>query len=67
MAEFFVPKSGWVPVDISGTLVHKPNDPNALFGKARLLAGPEVILIQCKRQSGSHKVAINLLRLMGRH
>jgi hypothetical protein len=32
MAEFFVDKSGWVPVDIAGTLVHKPKDPNALFG-----------------------------------
>ena len=34
MAEFFVEKSGWVPVDISGTLVQKPMDPNALFGNA---------------------------------
>jgi hypothetical protein len=32
MAEFFVEKSGWVPVDVSGTLVHKPKDPNAFFG-----------------------------------
>jgi transglutaminase-like putative cysteine protease len=32
MAEFFVDKSGWVPVDISGTIVHKPKDPNAFFG-----------------------------------
>ncbi len=32
MAEFFVPGSGWVPVDISGTIVHKPNDQNAFFG-----------------------------------
>jgi hypothetical protein len=32
MAEFFVDKSGWVPVDIAGSLVHKPKDPNALFG-----------------------------------
>jgi hypothetical protein len=32
MAEFFVEKSGWVPVDISGTIVHKPKDPNAFFG-----------------------------------
>jgi hypothetical protein len=32
MAEFFVEKSGWVPVDISGTIVHKPKDPFALFG-----------------------------------
>jgi transglutaminase-like putative cysteine protease len=32
MAEFFVEKSGWVPVDISGTIVHKPKEPNALFG-----------------------------------
>jgi hypothetical protein len=23
---------GWVPVDIAGTLVHKPTDPNAFFG-----------------------------------
>jgi hypothetical protein len=32
IAEFFVEESGWVPVDISGTIVHKPRDPNALFG-----------------------------------
>jgi len=32
MAEFFVEKSGWVPVDISGTLVHQPKDPYAFFG-----------------------------------
>jgi hypothetical protein len=32
IAEFFVAKSGWVPVDIAGTIVHKPKDPNALFG-----------------------------------
>jgi hypothetical protein len=32
MAEFFVAKSGWVPVDISGTLVHKPANPYAFFG-----------------------------------
>lgn len=32
MAEFFVEKSGWVPVDISGTIVHKPKDSNAFFG-----------------------------------
>jgi hypothetical protein len=31
-AEFFVEKSGWVPVDISGMIVHKPKDPNAFFG-----------------------------------
>lgn len=34
MAEFFVEKSGWVPVDVSGTIVHKPNDRNAHFGNA---------------------------------
>jgi len=34
MAEFFVEKSGWVPVDIAGTIVHKPKDPNAFFGSA---------------------------------
>jgi hypothetical protein len=32
MAEFFVPKSGWVPVDVSGTIVHKPQNPYAFFG-----------------------------------
>lgn len=32
MAEFFVSKSGWVPVDVSGTVVHRPRDPGALFG-----------------------------------
>jgi len=32
MAEFYVDKSGWVPLDISGTIVHKPPDPNTLFG-----------------------------------
>jgi hypothetical protein len=32
MAEFFVEKSGWVPVDIAGTIVHKPKDPYAFFG-----------------------------------
>jgi hypothetical protein len=31
-AEFFVDKSGWVPVDIAGSLGHKSKDPNALFG-----------------------------------
>ena len=34
MAEFFVEKSGWVPVDISGTIVHKPKDRNAFFGNS---------------------------------
>jgi hypothetical protein len=34
MAEFYVEKSGWVPVDIAGTIVHKPADPNALFGNS---------------------------------
>jgi hypothetical protein len=34
MCEFFVPKSGWVPVDVAGTIVHKPKDPNAMFGNA---------------------------------
>ena len=33
-AEFFVEKSGWVPVDIAGTIVHKPKDPNAFFGNS---------------------------------
>jgi hypothetical protein len=32
IAEFLVEKSGWVPVDIAGTIVHKPNDLNAFFG-----------------------------------
>jgi len=32
MAEFFVEKSGWVPVDIAGSLGHKPKDLYALFG-----------------------------------
>ena len=32
MAEFFVDKSGWVPVDITGTMPHKSEDPDALFG-----------------------------------
>ena len=32
IAEFFVPNSGWVPVDVSGTIVHQPNDPGAFFG-----------------------------------
>jgi hypothetical protein len=32
IAEFFVDKSGWVPVDIAGTLVHKPKDSYAFFG-----------------------------------
>ncbi|MGA2070427.1 MAG: transglutaminase-like domain-containing protein [Sedimentisphaerales bacterium] len=32
MAEFFVDKSGWVPVDISGMIVHKPKDPDAFLG-----------------------------------
>lgn len=31
-AEFFVRGSGWVPVDISGTLIHKPKNSYALFG-----------------------------------
>ena len=31
-AEFFVEKCGWVPVDISGTIVHKPKSPDAYFG-----------------------------------
>jgi hypothetical protein len=31
-AEFFVKKSGWVPVDVSGTIVHRPKNPNAFFG-----------------------------------
>ena len=34
VAEFFVEKSGWVPVDVSVTMVHKPKDPNAYFGNA---------------------------------
>jgi hypothetical protein len=34
IAEFFVNRSGWVPVDISGTIVHKPKDPNFYFGNA---------------------------------
>jgi hypothetical protein len=34
VAEFFVEKSGWVPVDIAGTIVHKPKDPNAFFGNS---------------------------------
>ena len=34
MAEFYVKKSGWVPVDISGTIVHKPKDSYAFFGNA---------------------------------
>ncbi len=33
-AEFFVDHSGWVPVDVSGTIVHKPSDPNAFFGNS---------------------------------
>jgi hypothetical protein len=32
IAEFFVEKSGWVPVDVAGTIVHKPKDPYAFFG-----------------------------------
>jgi hypothetical protein len=32
MAEFFVDGSGWVPVDVAGTIVHRPANPNALFG-----------------------------------
>jgi hypothetical protein len=32
IAEFFVPRSGWVPVDIAGTVTHKPADRNAFFG-----------------------------------
>jgi hypothetical protein len=31
-AEFFVDKSGWVPVDITGTMPHTSEDPDALFG-----------------------------------
>jgi hypothetical protein len=31
-AEFFVDKSGWVPVDITGTMPHKAENPDALFG-----------------------------------
>jgi hypothetical protein len=32
MAEFFVDKSGWVPVDITGTMGQKAEDPDAFFG-----------------------------------
>jgi hypothetical protein len=32
VAEFFVDGSGWVPVDVAGTLVHKPQNRYALFG-----------------------------------
>jgi hypothetical protein len=32
VAEFFVEKSGWVPVDISRTIQFKPKDPDAFFG-----------------------------------
>jgi hypothetical protein len=32
IAEFFVDKSGWVPVDIAGTVFNKPKDMHALFG-----------------------------------
>jgi hypothetical protein len=34
VAEFFVDKSGWVPVDIAGTIVHKPRNPNTFFGNS---------------------------------
>jgi hypothetical protein len=34
VAEFFVEKSGWVPIDIAGTIVHKPENPNAFFGNS---------------------------------
>jgi hypothetical protein len=30
--EFFVEKCGWVPVDLSGTIMHKPKNPYAFFG-----------------------------------
>lgn len=32
IAEFHVDQSGWVPVDVSGTIVHKPINPYAFFG-----------------------------------
>jgi hypothetical protein len=32
IAEFFVNHSGWVPVDVSGTIAHQPRDPYAFFG-----------------------------------
>jgi Transglutaminase-like superfamily len=32
IAEFFVDKSGWVPVDIAGTVFNRPKDMHALFG-----------------------------------
>ena len=32
IVEFFVPNSGWVPVDVSGTVVHRPRDSGAYFG-----------------------------------
>jgi transglutaminase-like putative cysteine protease len=32
IAEFFVPNSGWVPVDVSATVVHRPKDQSAWFG-----------------------------------
>jgi transglutaminase-like putative cysteine protease len=34
MAEFFVSKSGWVPGDVSGTVVHRPLALGALFRNA---------------------------------
>jgi hypothetical protein len=32
IAELFVPRSGWVPVDVAGTVAHQPADRDALFG-----------------------------------
>ncbi|MEI8195905.1 MAG: transglutaminase-like domain-containing protein, partial [Phycisphaerae bacterium] len=32
ISEFYVPDTGWVPVDVAGTIVAKPKDPLALFG-----------------------------------
>jgi hypothetical protein len=34
IAEFFVEKSGWVPVDITRTIQFKPNDPDVFFGSS---------------------------------